>query len=287
MIDIKQLLHSSADKLKKNPHCNSYLEARLIIAEILAINADKIPIMDNLVVDDQKIELITQLVNLRAQGKPLAYLLKKREFYGEVFIVDESVLDPRSDSETLVELVKNIFSNNLGQKKLLLELGVGSGCLIISLLNIFKNFQGIGIDISGDALKIAKQNLDKFNLEDRLEVIQSNMFQALPRSLKFDLIISNPPYIATQDIIKLQNEVAKFEPRIALDGGCDGLDFYRIIAENSSFFLNKNGRIILEIGCGQDREVKEIFEKNNFKFINSQKDLSGVIRVLDFEINSL
>ncbi|GDX35965.1 release factor glutamine methyltransferase [Alphaproteobacteria bacterium] len=287
MIDIKQLLHSSVDKLKKNPHSNSYLEARLIIAEILAIDVNKIPIIDNLIVEDQKVELITQLVNLRVLGKPLAYLLKKREFWGQVFVVDESVLDPRPDSETLVELVYNIFSNNLGQKKMLLELGVGSGCLIISLLNIFKNFQGVGVDISRDALKIAKQNLDRFNLENRLELLCSNMFQELPSSLKFDIIISNPPYIPSQDIIKLQNEVAKFEPRIALDGGADGLDFYRIIAENSSLFLNKKGRIILEIGYGQDHQVKEIFEKNNFKFINSQKDLSGVIRVLDFEINSL
>lgn len=294
MIDVKELLQNIAVRLKKNPHCNSYLEARLILAHALDVDVNKIPIIDKIIIDNQKIALVNNLVDLRVMGKPLAHLLKKREFYGEVFVVDESVLDPRPDSETLIELVCETFGNNLNQQKKILELGVGSGCLIITLLNIFKNFQGIGVDISNDALKIAKENLIKFNLANRLELLNSNMFQELPNSLKFDIIISNPPYIPTQDIAKLQNEVAKFEPRIALDGGKDGLDFYRIIAQNSSKFLNSEsssslnflGRIIVEIGYGQAQEVIEIFEKNNFKFINHKKDLSGIIRVLDFEINA-
>lgn len=221
----------------------------------------------------------------------MAHLLNKREFYGEVFNVDENVLDPRCDSETLIELVQEVFADDLRQEKLVLELGVGSGCLIITVLNIFKNFQGIGVDISDDALKIAKQNQSKFNLNERLQLLKSDMFNSIDNSKKFDLIIANPPYIPSQDIAKLQNEVAKFEPKLALDGGKDGLDFYRIIAQNSPLFLNSKlnsmARVIVEIGYGQDQEVIKIFEKNNFKFINYKKDLSGIIRVLDFKINNL
>lgn len=295
MIDVKELLQNIAVKLKKNPNCNSHLEARLILAHALDVDVNKIAIIDNAIIDNQKIALVNNLADLRVIGRPLAHLLKKREFFGEVFVVDENVLDPRPDSETLIELVCEIFGNNLNQEKKILELGIGSGCLIISLLNIFKNFQGIGVDVSQDALKIANENLVKFNLANRLELLCSNMFQELSRSLKFDVIISNPPYIPTQDIAKLQSEVAKFEPRIALDGGEDGLDFYRIIAQNSSKFLNSEsnsslnslGRVIVEIGYGQAQEVIKIFKKNNFKFINQKKDLSGIIRVLDFEINPL
>jgi len=291
MTDLKELLQSSANKLKKNPASNNFLEARLIIAHVLEIDANKIAIIDNLLVNDQQVRLINNMVELRALGKPLAHLLNKREFYGEVFIVDENVLDPRCDSETLIELVQEVFADDLRQEKLVLELGVGSGCLIITVLNIFKNFQGIGVDISDDALKIAKQNQIKFNLNERLQLLKSDMFNSIDNSKKFDLIIANPPYIPSQDIAKLQNEVAKFEPKLALDGGKDGLDFYRIIAQNSLLFLNSklnsNARVIVEIGYGQDQEVIKIFEKNNFKFINYKKDLSGIIRVLDFKINNL
>ena len=150
------------------------------------------------------------------------------------------------------------------------------------MLRLYKNSTAISVDISKKALEIASQNACKHKVEDRLQLIESDLFANL-KNKKFDFIISNPPYIPSKEIENLQEEVKKYEPRIALDGGLDGLDFYRRIANNSADFLNENGGVFLEIGFGQEDEITKIFQQNNFYLIAAKPDLSSVIRGLYFK----
>jgi release factor glutamine methyltransferase len=164
----------------------------------------------------------------------------------------------------------------------ILELGVGSGCLFSTILKYLPNSSAIGSDISSEALNIAQNNVDQLNLSSRVNLIQSNWFSNIEDGHKFDLIISNPPYIKTSDIDHLQDEVKNFEPHLALDGGKDGLNCYRDISAKAADFLTDSGFVLLEIGQNQENEVIEIFTKNNLRFVKSKKDLPGIIRCLVF-----
>lgn len=226
------------------------------------------------------------LVLRRENREPISQIIGKREFFGEDFLVSKNVLDPRPDSESLIELVLKIFPEE-NRKLEILELGVGSGCLILTLLRLYGEASGVGIDVSDEALEICKKNSEKHSASDRLKLLKSDLFEALKQvsedQKKYDLIISNPPYIPSKEIEDLEPEVRIHEPKIALDGGDDGLNFYRKIAASAENFLNKNGKIILEIGFGQKEEIVKIFAKNKFKLIDSKLDLVGVERALCFE----
>ncbi len=245
--------------------------------------------------DQQKIFL--SLVSRREGREPISQIIGKREFFGEDFLVSKNVLDPRPDSESLIELILKIFPEK-NKKLKILELGVGSGCLIVTLLRLYGEANGTGIDISDDALEICKKNSEKQLVSDRLKLLKSDLFEILKQVQddgcegwdsdfkgwkKYDLIISNPPYIPSKEIEDLEPEVRVHEPRIALDGGGDGLNFYRKIAASAENFLNKNGKIILEIGFGQKEEIVKIFSENKFKLTDSKPDLAGVDRALCFE----
>lgn len=222
-----------------------------------------------------------ELIKRRANFEPVSHLIGKREFFGADFLVTSDVLDPRPDSETLIESVlKNIPDKN--SELQILELGVGSGCLIITLLKHYQKACGTGVDLSRKALAICQKNLENHLKDKRLQLFESDLFGALSCDLKFDLIVSNPPYIASSEIEFLQEEVKKYEPKMALDGGLDGLDFYRKIAQNAQNFLKKDGKVVLEIGFGQENDVIKIFQKNGFEHLESKADLSGIVRVLWF-----
>jgi release factor glutamine methyltransferase len=231
----------------------------------------------------QQQNLFFDFIARRKNREPVSHIIGRREFYGEDFFVSKDVLDPRPDSESLIELVlKNFPKQNEGFD--ILEVGVGSGCLIVTLLRLYKEARGFGLDISDEALKICQKNAQKHQVETRLNLAKSNLFSVLSSEKKFDLIISNPPYIASKEIADLEPEVKIYEPIIALDGGDDGFDFYRKIAASAANFLKQNGKIIIEIGFGQKDEIIKIFSANKFKFIESRLDLSGVNRALSFEI---
>ena len=249
----------------------------LLSREDVIFNAPQINLSDN------QIKKYFDLIHKRARKIPLTHLTNNREFFANNFYVDENVLDPRPDSEALIEMVINEFEKISFLN--ICEMGCGSGCLIISLLKHFKNWHGLAIDISNKALIVAQNNAINNQVSTRINFLESNLFKNFRDDQIFDIIISNPPYIPTNDIENLQDEVRLYEPRIALDGGLDGLDFYRKIAEQSQKFLKNNGNIFLEIGYNQYQDVKNIFENNNFKFINFKKDLSGIIRVLQFQKN--
>ncbi len=212
-----------------------------------------------------------QLLKKRALHIPLQYLTGSQEFMGLSFHVNESVLIPRQDTERLVEEVLKVSKD-----KDILELCTGSGCIIISLAKLGEVKNAVAVDISEEAIKIAKENAVANDVS--VTYLQSDMFTNVFGT--YDVIVSNPPYIESEVIDGLMPEVKDHEPRIALDGDTDGLKFYRVLAKESGRFLNKNGRIYLEIGCNQAAAVRELLIQNGFTQINVVKDYAGLDRVV-------
>jgi release factor glutamine methyltransferase len=281
-VNLENILAEAIEILKKNSVASAILDARILMSfctslskEDIIFKASQINLSNN-----QKHQYFA-LINKRAKKIPIAHLINNREFFANNFYVDENVLDPRPDSETLIEMV--IEKNKNSVELDICEMGCGSGCLIISLLKHFKSWRGLAVDISKKALEISQKNANINNISTRINFLESDLFKNFENNQTFDIIISNPPYIPTNDIENLQEEVRIYEPRIALDGGVDGLDFYRKIAVDSRKFLKNNGSIFLEIGYDQHELVKNIFENSHFKFIDFKKDLSGIIRVLEFK----
>ena len=219
----------------------------------------------------ENLNIFNDLVNQRSKGKPIAYLLKKKEFWKNEFVVDRNVLIPRPDTEILVEQALEITKNK--NKLNLLDVGVGSGCILLSILNEKKNFYGTGIDICGKSLSICRVNTHKLGLKKRIKLFKSNIdnFQYG----KYDLIISNPPYIKKYDLKCLEKDVIGFEPKQALDGGIEGLSEIRKVISKSSELIKKNGFLILEIGFDQKNRVKQILQNKGFYIKKIVKDLSG------------
>ncbi len=307
------LLAQGQDKLKKSGVSNGKLDSLILLTHALSVSKEQIIFNPNVIISPLQQEYFFGLIDRRCKHEPVSQIIAKREFYGYDFIVTSDVLDPRPDSESLIELVlQTLPPQNFITKKLdFLELGVGSGCLIITLLKLYQTAIAIGADISLAALEICQKNSIKQEVNDRLLLVRSDLFSAFshgheshlsfphhvlqkfPTTLstdhthkKFDLIISNPPYIKSHEIEHLQDDVKNFEPHLALDGGVDGLDFYRRIAKNAEDFLVEFGYIIIEIGAEQKDDIVEIFTTEKFIFIESKKDLAGIDRALCFKLAS-
>ncbi len=218
---------------------------------------------------------ICKVVERLKKGEPLSKILGHRGFWKGDFFVDENVLDPRPDSEILIQAVLEKFPDKK-QYLRILDLGTGSGCLLISLLMEYKNATGIGVDISKKAQTIAQKNALKNGVKAKF--VLSDMAN-LPKNLgQFDILISNPPYIPTQDIKTLDRNVKEYDPLLALDGGKDGLDFYRIIADIAPAPI-----VFLEIGQGQEKEVQQIFKSQYWQLWDTKKDFGNITRVLIFK----
>ncbi len=278
---ISDILAQARSQLEKSGVSNSKLDSLILLTHALCVSKEQIIFNPDLVLDQNQQQRFLSLVERRSKREPISQIINKREFFGHDFVVTSDVLDPRPDSESLIELVLKKFPDQ-AQKLEILEIGTGSGCLITTLLLLYKSAQGSGVDISDAALKICQKNSELHQINDRLNLTKSDLFLALSQNKKFDLIISNPPYIQSQEIETLEAEVRIFEPRIALDGGPDGLDFYRRIAAEAGNFLQESARIILEIGFGQQGEIVKIFTENNFIFEESKQDLAGADRALSF-----
>jgi release factor glutamine methyltransferase len=278
-MDAFEALKWGRDKLRLSQIHSFNIDTLLILQDAAGLNKEQIYFEKN-IINAKQLEIFQQNIIKRSQFIPVAKIIGNKNFYHDNFIVNCDVLDPRPDSEVLIEafLAKypdlNIAIN-------ILEIGVGSGCLSLTLLKLYPNIKIYGFDISKKALNIAKKNADKMMLSDRINLIQSDIFANISHDIKFDEIISNPPYIPTNDIKKLAKDL-KYDPVIALDGGGDGMYFYRKIADKSSKYLNNDGGIIVEIGINQDETIKEIFANNNFNILNYYKDLNKIIRVLSF-----
>ena len=227
----------------------------------------------------EELDAFRPLVQERAKGHCVAAIIGEKDFMGLTFKVNDKVLIPRPDTETLIEYVLGTYSKDSDVR--ILDVCTGPGTILLSLLHYLPNACGMGIEISADALSLAKVNSERFNLNDRVQLLESDMFSALDdKNEQFDLIVSNPPYIRTGDAKLLSQDVLN-EPHIALFGGEDGLDFYRILAKTCGTYLKSQGHIAFEIGFDQAEAVKALLEETGrYSNIRCITDLGGNDRVV-------
>ena len=255
------------------------LDARLILKEILSFDDKELIIRENYNIPEGIIREIFAIEERRLKGEPISKIFKKRDFYKSKFIISNDVLDPRPETELIVEIANKYIKKN--DVKNILDLGTGSGCILLSVLKENKMINGLGIDLSKEAINIAQKNSKKLQVEKQSNFLISNWMESI--NFKFDVVVSNPPYIPSKDIKKLSKDVKKFDPLISLDGGEDGLSCYRLIVKDLKRVITKNAIIIIEIGCNQSKLVEEIFKKNDFKLVKKYNDINGLDRVLTFQ----
>ncbi|WP_427337882.1 peptide chain release factor N(5)-glutamine methyltransferase [Caloranaerobacter sp. DY30410] len=284
---IKSLLQEGIEILNEGNLKTPLLDAQLILCYTLGVDKLYIYTHRDDKVSDEAVDNFFEFINRRKEGYPVQYIIGRQEFMGLDFNVAEGVLVPRPDTEILVEKVIEIVNNSfLKDKKRvnIVDIGTGSGAITLSLAYYLKNAFVYSIDISKKALDVAVENCKKFELEDRVLFLEGSLFKPLSTlnlENNVDIIVSNPPYIPTDEIEKLQIEVSKYEPRIALDGGKDGLDYYREIVKDLSKYLTNNGVVAFEIGYNQGQDVKKLLENSGlFKKIEIIKDLAGHDRVV-------
>ena len=275
---IQQVLNKGKKILTENNIEEASLISRMLLSYMLKCKKEDLLIkQDEEISEKQVLEFINNIEKI-SKGYPIQYITHSKEFMGMDFYVDENVLVPRPDTEVLVEEVITLAKDNL--KKDILELCTGSGSIAISLVRYLEDANITATDISKKALEVAIKNEESLLKDRKINFIQSDMYENIDQ--KYDIIVSNPPYIKTE-VIKQYN--LKYEPNLALDGGIDGLKFYRIIIEEGYKYLEKNGIIALEIGFDQRDEVIEIANKTGkFKKIYCKKDLFGNDRVIVMEV---
>ena len=274
---LKDVLQKGIEILKSCDNEAPALEAGVILS--FSVKKDKIYLYthSNDEISDAELTVYLNLIQERANGKPLQYITGHQEFMSLDFKVGTEVLIPRSDTETLVEAVI-AESKKMDQLTIeIMDIGTGSGCIAISLAHFIDNSRVTAVDISPKALELAEINARQLKVRNKITFIESNLFDEI--NVKFDIIVSNPPYIETNQIKRLQTEVKDYEPLNALDGGKDGLDFYREITRKAPDYLKPKGLLAFEIGYTQANEVKLMMEKE-FEQIIILKDLSGNDRVV-------
>ena len=275
---IKEALKKANQILIQNNIDEVFLKSRILLAHILNVEKEYLIIHDDEVLLSLQENEFFEKVNKLCSGVPIQYLTNSQEFMGFNFYVDENVLIPQPDTEILVENVISIIKNlqKSCQKEItVLDLCTGSGIVGVCLKKYLQNVNVLSSDISSNALEIAKKNANLQNV--KIDFIKSDLFENIDE--KFDVIVSNPPYIKTDKINELSKEV-KNEPRLALDGGQDGLDFYRRIIKESKNFFRKTGYLALEIGYDQKEAVENLFKNFKYKEIKIFKDLSDIERVI-------
>lgn len=278
---IKELLNQAVIMLKNENIDAPKNKARMLLQATLKKSREYLMIYDNKEVENIDRDRYIKNVKRLILGEPLQYITGIQEFMKLNFLVTKDVLIPRPDTEILVEEVIRKAENI--PNPVILDLCTGSGAIAVSLAKYIKNVHICAVDISSKALEIAKKNAELNGVKNNIEFIESNLFDKI-KERKFDIIVSNPPYIETETIKTLTKDVQS-EPKIALDGGKDGLDFYRKIADSGSKYLNRQGYICLEIGYNQRIAVRQILEnKKRYVNINCIKDLCGNDRVITAQI---
>lgn len=271
---------SEGIKSLKEAEIESYiLESQLLLSKV--INKDRLFIMVNkdYKLSDEEIKKYLKLINIRKEKMPIKYILGTCEFMGLPFKIKEGVLIPRPDTEILVEKSIEVIKKN--NYKNISDVCCGSGIIGISLAAFINKINVDCFDIESVPLEVTYENIKLNKLEERVKVFRSNLLEyAIKNSIKYDMIVSNPPYIKKNEIMDLMEDVKNYEPHVALDGGDDGLYFYKMIVEQSKDILNNEGSIAFEIGYDQKEEVSYILESNGFVNIESYKDLAGLDRVV-------
>ena len=277
---VLEAIQKSADFLGKKNVESPRLQTELLLAHLLKMPRMKLYLNFDHVLTPVETDTLREFVKRRGQREPLQHIVGSTSFCGYEIAVNRHVLVPRPETELLAEAGWQFLSTLNSQPSTVLDFGTGSGCIAIALAAKYPDAKVIATDISSDALALAKQNAEKNNVAARIEFLQGNGFTALSADSKFDLIISNPPYIPTAEIETLQPEVRDFDPRAALDGGADGLDFYRKLAAEVKMFLKPEGKIMLEFGDGQADAIKKIFEDEKWVVEAVKEDYSQRARIL-------
>jgi release factor glutamine methyltransferase len=269
-MNIQSTVKEGVNILKNNGIQTAQLDAEILIAKVLGVKREYIVLNNHKNLDDNNLDYFRKLIRERAKRKPIAYLLNKKSFWDSEFYVDENTLIPRPDTEVMVEEILRLTKYK--NKIKILDIGVGSGCILLTILKERKNFYGTGIDISKKSLLISKLNAKNLNVEERTKFYNSDIDKF--HKGKYDLIVSNPPYIKSCDLKYLESDVINFEPKLALDGGLDGLSEIRKVINKSSELIKKNGKFILEIGFDQKSKLIKLLNKKGFYINSILKDLA-------------
>ena len=269
---VQELLIASQAKLRECGISDPIRDARLLLADCLELRTQNLNLLNDSYISEIKISKFQRMVKERCKRKPVSKILGYRSFWGRDFEINENVLDPRGDTETLIELILDCKFENM------LELGTGSGAIAITVLAERPEVTCVATDISEYALKTASANSKRHGVESRLKLLHSNWFEKISGS--FDVIVSNPPYISSEEYAQLSAEVVKYDPKISLTLGGDGLEAYREILSQALEKLSKNGHIFLEIGYTQANAVGHLFREAGFQHIKVHKDLGSRDRVI-------
>ena len=270
-----ELINIGETELRQKKIESFRLDSELLLSKILNKKREQILINLDQKISQKKFFMYKRLIQRRSKNEPIAYIMEEKEFWSKNFLVNKDTLIPRPETELMVEKIIEIFK----EKRIsILDIGTGSGCILISLLSELNNSKGLGIDISKKALIVAKKNSEKHKIQSNIKFLNKSLDAKFNE--KFDLIVSNPPYIKSSEIKNLREDIKKYEPRIALDGGNDGLDLIKKVIYKTKYILKVKGMLALEIGNEQYKKVSEILIKNNFKIEQIIKDYKDNIRCI-------
>ena len=269
-MNIENALNIANNILKDNCNNSYQLDSELLMSKIFEKDRKFIILNSNKKLSEEKLEQFNCLINKRLKGEPIAYLLKKKDFWKYEFYVDKGILIPRPDSEVVVNQILKLTNNKDNLR--ILDIGVGSGCLLLSVLKERKKFHGVGVDISKKCIDISNINASKLKISNRVKFFKSDVDNF--NFGKYDLIVSNPPYIKMLDFNNLKKDVINFEPKLALYGGLDGTSEIRKVIKKSSELIKKNGKFILEIAYDQKNKVIKLLRDKGFYINNVLKDLA-------------
>jgi len=275
MMIISDLLSSGSKILKNSKVLTHRLDSEIMLSSLLKKKKEQVIINSEEIVTKRIVDNFNKLITRRSTREPLAYILKEKEFWSKSFFVNRDTLIPRPETELLCDIVIKTIKN---KNPYILDIGTGTGCILLSILSEIKKAKGVGIDISKKAIEVAKKNSLNLRLNKRANFYTRSLDNIY--NYKFDLIVSNPPYIKTSDIKNLSDDVRKFEPKIALDGGKDGLDVIKKVIYKSKTILKKLGLLALEIGYGQHYKVSKILKKQGFREELLVRDYQSNVRCI-------
>jgi len=267
-MNIENVLNEGINILQKNKIPNPQLDSEILLFNSIKRDKRYIILNPKEILKSEQLDKFKALIERRKKGEPIAYLINKKEFWKDEFFVNKDVLIPRPDTELIIEQVLKIYSNDVQLQ--VLDIGTGSGCILLSILKERLNFYGTGIDISKKSINISKFNAKQLNLMNRVKFFHSSVDNF--KIGKYDLIVSNPPYIELLNLKYLEKDVVKFEPKLALSGGFDGFSKIRKVINKAGTLIKKNGKFILEIGFNQKNKVKKILNEEGFYVNKSIKD---------------
>jgi release factor glutamine methyltransferase len=267
-MNIENILNEAINILQKNKIANPRLDSEILLSNSIKRDKKHIILNPKEILNSEQLRKYKSLIERRKKGEPIAYIINKKEFWKDEFFVNKDVLIPRPDSELIIEQVLKIYSKDVQLQ--VLDIGTGSGCILLSILKERSNFYGTGIDISKKSINVSKFNTKQLNLTNRVKFFHSSVDNF--NNGKYDIIVSNPPYIEQLSLKYLEKDVVNFEPKLALSGGFDGFSKIRKVINKASILIKKNGKFILEIGFNQKNKVIKILKEEGFYVNKAIKD---------------